>query len=198
MKTILAIGAHYDDIEIGVAGVLHKHVQRGDIIYMFVMCSDEYRTGDPIIRLKEQYCALDELGIQKDNLLTSVSDCPDTEIITTLDKIAPNVIYAPYENDTHQDHRRCSLIGQSVGRKRNITTMFYAGASAHGFIPTVFVNIDFKKKQSILNCYSTQIECGAINVLRIKHRERYWGTMISDEIDCHAEGFVIHKMELKI
>ncbi len=197
MKTILAIGAHFDDLEIGAAGTLIKHVEKGDVVYIAVLYADEFRTGKPNERLLEQYEALKLLGITKKFLIVMKSDDNDYNIISELDKIQPDIVYTSYWNDTHQDHRRCSRIGQSVGRKPYITTLFYAGASAISFNPTVFVNIDFDKKMEILNCYKSQKFHGSINVERVKRREHYWGTMISSE-DHYAEGFVIHKMEINI
>ena len=54
MKTILAIGAHYDDIEIGCGGTLLKHAGNGDKIFFGITSSDETRTGDVLARYNEQ------------------------------------------------------------------------------------------------------------------------------------------------
>lgn len=53
MKKILALGAHYDDVEIGVGGTLLKHVNNGDKVFIAITDSDESRTGDLIIRYQE-------------------------------------------------------------------------------------------------------------------------------------------------
>ena len=197
MKSVLAIGAHFDDIEIGVGGTLSKHVANGDVVYIAVLYSDEFRTGNAGDRLLEQYESLKLLHISKKFLIVMTSDDNHPSIVCELDKIDPDIVYTPYEHDTHQDHRKCANIGMSVGRKPYITTLFYGGASVQNFYPTVFVNIEFDKKLSLLSCYKSQIRYGAINIDRIKKRECYWGTMISSE-DCYAEGFMVHKMEMRI
>src|SRR3990172_635986 len=33
---VLAIGAHFDDIELGCGGTLARHVRRGDTVYVYV------------------------------------------------------------------------------------------------------------------------------------------------------------------
>ena len=41
-KKIIAIGAHYDDIELGCSGTLIKHVQSGDKVTMLVIADSAY------------------------------------------------------------------------------------------------------------------------------------------------------------
>ena len=157
MKTILALGAHFDDVETGVGGTLLKHIEKGDSIIVVILNSDEYRTGIPKIRNKEQRNAIKFMGIPKENLIMFKCDDKQTKIISYLDKLKVDIIYTPYENDTHQDHRRCSKIGQSVGRKRNITTIFYYCGSSINFSPNLFSLFDYDKKMELINCYKTQI-----------------------------------------
>lgn len=194
MKTILAIGAHFDDIEIGIGGTLLRHSKKKDKIYLAVLCADEFRTGEPNKRLKEQLRSMKLLNISQKNLICLMSSDNDYDIIAKLDSLKPDIIYTLYEDDTHQDHRRCSKIGQSVGRKPNITMFFYGVSSACNFHPTVFVAIDFEQKLLLLKCYKSQIKLGAINIKRIKSREHYWGTMISSAKNFYAEGFIVRKM----
>jgi len=198
MKNVLFLGAHYDDIEIGVGGVLMKHIDAGHKVTICVLCADEFRTGDPTVRLKEQMNVLKYLRLSDDSLVCFNTTTEDTDVIKKLDPIKPDILYIPYEDDSHQDHRRCSVIGQSVGRKPYITTLYYGGASVRNFLPNVFVSVDAGRKEFLLNFFVSQIECGAINIDRVKKRERYWGTMISSKADSYAEGFVVYKMEIKI
>ena len=56
MKTIMAIGAHPDDIEFGCSGTIYNHTQNGDRVVMVVMTNTESIdgvTGD-VLRTKEQ------------------------------------------------------------------------------------------------------------------------------------------------
>lgn len=198
MKTILAMGAHFDDVEIGVGGTLFKHVDKGNNIYIAVLETDEYRTGDSNVRVEEQYKALNVLGIPKKNLIGFSSISPEPNIISTLDKLKPDIIYTSYDKDTHQAHRRCSTIGQAVGRKKHITTMFYGGGSSYCFNPQLFSVIDFEKKTNLLGCFETQAALGAIDVEAIKSKESYWASLVSTELGCYAEGFIIRKMKLEV
>jgi len=193
-RLVIATGAHFDDVEVGIGGTLLKHVEKGDKVKIVITSSDEYRTGQVNIRLREQIKAAETIGLTSlDLILFSMDDDPAT-IIASLDVMKPDIIYTPYENDTHQDHRRCSKIAQSVGRKRNIMTIFYYCGSSIDFYPNMFSIFDFDKKIKAINCYKTQIECGALKLDRRKKMEAYWATLISEDEDCYAEGLIVRKM----
>jgi len=199
MQKVLAMGAHFDDIEVSMGGTLMRHIEVGDEVYICIICADEFRTGAPVMRLKEQISVLNYLGLAIDSRLICFNmNDDDYYIISELDKYNIDVIYTSYEDDTHQDHRRCSHIGQSVGRKACVTTLFYGGASVRNFLPNIFIRVDERKKIRLLKLYTSQIKCRAINIDRIRKRGYYWGTMISSDSNCYAEGFVVNKMEIKI
>jgi LmbE family N-acetylglucosaminyl deacetylase len=196
MKRILAIGSHFDDIEIGCAGTIYKHIQKGDEVYFAITHTDEYRTGPVLDRLKEQDEALETLRLSKlpRYLFLFAESDTDAEMIEAMDQIKPDIIFSPFEHDTHQHHRRSSIIAQAVGRKRNMTVLFYDSGSTFNFYPNVFSMIDFEIKSKILNCYKSQIEHGAINLDIVQKKNAYWASLISDSASVFAEGFVARKM----
>lgn len=195
MKRILAIGAHYDDIEVGCGGTIFKHAKRGDKIFFAITSSDETRTGNMLDRFNEQKCSTTILGIELHEVFRfSYFDDEVHDIIGDLDKLKPDIVFTQHEFDTHQDHRRASIIGQAVGRKRNITTLIYDSGSSYNFEPNVFSMIDFNKKYQLMECYKTQIELEAINLDIIKKKNEYWATLLTDEPNRYAEGFMTRKM----
>jgi LmbE family N-acetylglucosaminyl deacetylase len=200
MKTILFIGSHFDDVEIGCAGIMRDQIINGDEIYISVLDANEGRTGSPEDRFKEQCESMDLLKLDLSNLILFNGERLHTidGIINRLDKFKPDIIYIPWEKDTHQSHRRCFEVGQSIGRKRNITTLMYHCGSSIDFNPNLFYIIDWEKKIEILNCFRTQIDCESINIDIIKAQERYFATLISDKEDEYAEGFVVKKMRYVI
>jgi len=200
MKTILAIGSHFDDIEIGCAGTIIRHIQNGDQVYFAITHTDEYRSGDIKTRLKEQDKALALMGIPNlpRYLFLFAETDKDSEIIGILDKLNPDIIFAHAENDTHQHHRRTSIISQAIGRKRKTTMLFYDSGSTYDFHPNVFSMINFDRKMEILNCYKSQIEHGAINLDIVQKKDSYWASLITDRPNTYAEGFVVRKMKWKV
>jgi LmbE family N-acetylglucosaminyl deacetylase len=190
----LAVGAHFDDVEVGIGGTLLKHVKRGDEVYIAILESDEFRTGDPDTRVKEQIEAVKLLGSPLENLKLFKSTHDDPWIISELDKIKPDILYAPYEKDTHGAHRRASKIGQSVGRKKHITTIFYYCGSSIEFYPNLFSFVDFEKKMELIKCHKTQVDIGALKLNIRRKMEAYWAALVSTDDDKYAEGLIIRKM----
>ena len=200
MKNILAIGSHFDDIEIGCAGTLLKHIQNGDNVYFAITHTDEYRTGAVVDRLHEQDKSLKLLGIANLPRYLFIFNETDTdaEIIGALDQLKPDIIFSPSEHDTHQHHKRTSIIAQAIGRKKKTTMLFYDSGSAYDFYPNVFSTIDIDRKSEILRCYESQIYHGAINLDIVEKKNAYWASLISDDVDAFAEGFVVRKLRWKI
>jgi len=193
-KRILVVGAHFDDAEVGVGGTLLKHVDKGDDVYIAILESDEFRTGKPEIRTKEQLDAMKFYGVGKDNLVLFTSKDDQSDIIFELDKTKPDIVYTPYYKDTHQAHVYASQIAQSVGRKKNITTIFFYCGSSVEFYPNLFSVIDFDRKNKLMECHKTQMECGALKRSIRDKMESYWGALISMDENCYAEGLIVRKM----
>jgi len=197
LKRVLALGAHFDDIESGVGGTLSKHIAAGDDVFIAITSSDEYRTGRIDNRMIEQSKSLGFLGISMKNLFCFYSDQNDFDIIGILDKLRPDILYTTFELDTHQAHVRCSHIGRSVGRKPPVQVIFYSSCSSYDFQPNFFSIIDFDFKEKLLYCFESQIYLNAINIDLIRRRESFWASLITTE-SCYAEGFVIRKMIYEI
>lgn len=192
MSTILAVGAHFDDVEMGCGGTLQQHIKNGDKVILAITSSDDSFAGDPKERRKEQECANLITGFE--TILFKIND-PISKIIGKLDLLKPDIIFSMYEKDTHQDHRRAYEIGIAVGRKKNITTYTYDSGSAYEFYPNIFNLIDFSEKKKLILCFKSQIERGTIKVNLIKKKQMYWASIISNDLDAHAEGFVVKKLK---
>lgn len=190
---VLAIGAHYDDIEIGCGGTLLKHSQKGAEIVFAITSSDEHRTGDVYNRCREQDESAKIIGVAK-ILNFSYRDDSIHNIVGVLDKLSVDAVFTQFEFDTHQDHKRASMIGQAVGRKKNITTFLYDSGSAYDFHPNIYSIIEWQSKLKLLDCYKSQINCGAINIDILKKKNAYWASLVSSKKDTFAEGLIARKM----
>ena len=193
-KRILALGAHYDDIEIGVAGTLLKHIERGDDIFFAVTVANDFRGGDAARRYHEQLKSLKLFRLSKENLRLFDQDDPIDDTVCNLDRINPDTIYTMFEFGTHQQHRQCSYIGQAVGRKLSTQVIFYNSGSSYDFNPNTFSFIDVWKKNKILSCFESQIKRNTINLDIIRRRDSNWASLMTEEKKI-AEGFIIKKME---
>ncbi|MGD2072611.1 MAG: PIG-L family deacetylase [Candidatus Thorarchaeota archaeon] len=194
-KKILAIGAHFDDVEMGCGGTLMKHSRIGDNIIVAVTSSDDPFAGDIKVRLAEQKESNKITGF---SLMTFKNSDSIESIIGLLDRIEPNILFYMHDKDTHQEHIRAHRVGAAVSRKKSITSYIYDGGSSYEFHPNIFSLIEFAEKERIISCFQTQIERGTIKIDIIKKKEMYWASLVSNNPEAHAEGFLAKKIIYKV
>ena len=122
---ILAIGAHYDDIEMGCGGSLLRFKDKGYKIHIIVVTSSDYTTYDgTVVRSKEDartegICAAQKMEVSSIVCLdyTSKNVKCDAFLIENLnfliDRVQPNIIFTHWHGDVHEDHyetARASII----------------------------------------------------------------------------------------
>lgn len=113
---ILAIGAHFDDIELGCGGTLAKHVANGDNVYAYVATksgftnhkNEEIISND--IATKEGEHAMKILGVTliKGNFNTleiEFTDDLNLEIIKIVEEKNIELVYSHWIGDIHHDHQ---------------------------------------------------------------------------------------------
>jgi LmbE family N-acetylglucosaminyl deacetylase len=164
LRTILAVGAHPDDMELGCAGTLALHSLRGDKVYLLVLTRGE-ASGDAKVREKEcresakilGACHLFMGGLPD----TKVSDGRETidVIERILDKVKPDLIYAPSSKDTHQDHRNAGYAVLSACRRCRVILLYEGASTQRDFNPQVFVDIrdTFQKKLEATRAFGSQV-----------------------------------------
>ena len=162
---ILAIGAHPDDIEIFMYGLLTKFKQRGDKIFTIV-ATDGAKGGlkkDKILAKKRKAEAV--LGLKK--LSTPIFlDIPDGElgdstvhktiIKQNILKIMPDLIITHSQNDYHADHRFLSFI-VSGSVSHYIPILYCDTLMGINFQPNYYVDISehfIFKKEAIMQHHS--------------------------------------------
>jgi LmbE family N-acetylglucosaminyl deacetylase len=143
--TILAIGAHPDDIEFGCGGTIIKYTERGHRLFLHIMTEGGFG-AETTTRVQEQEASKAILGA-KDIFWGGYEDTHlvvDIELIGKIEriikKVKPDFIFCNFPDDTHQDHRHLSQAVMSATRYiRNV--LFYEGPTTQNFKPHVFVDI---------------------------------------------------------
>jgi LmbE family N-acetylglucosaminyl deacetylase len=114
---ILAIGAHFDDVELGCGGTLAKHAQNGDNVYVYVATvsgfSNQYdqsvRSSE--IALEEARVAMQILGVKEmicgqfKTLEIEFVDELNIEILKIVQEKKIDKVYAHWNGDIHHDHQ---------------------------------------------------------------------------------------------
>jgi hypothetical protein len=185
------LGAHFDDVEIGMGCTVMRHIADGDDVFFIITSSDDNLSGDANNRLSEQCNVLDFWGCDRNQLFCFGGECLISEIVNQVDLLKPDIIYTHYYQDTHQDHVRCSRIGLAASRQINTSLFFYGGRSSFGFVPNFFNMIDFPTKEKMLLFFRSQIERKTVEIDAIKIIHSYYGMIFFG--GGYAEGFIVFK-----
>ena len=177
-KTILAIGCHPDDIEIGCGATLAKHKMNGDIVHGLILTGGGQH-GNPLIRESEVRRAASIVGIKS----LSFADLEDTYIFENLratilaiealvKQINPDIVYSHSEHDRHQDHLGAFLATRVACRRISQVLLYETPSILPSFTPQIFVNVEdtIEKKLDAIRVYASQsssyyMECDLVEGL---------------------------------
>jgi len=114
---ILAIGAHFDDVELGCGGALARHAKNGDNVYVYVatlsgftnqyketvrsgeIALDEARNAARVLGAKELICG------QFKTLEVEFVDALNVDILKIIDAKKIDMVYMHWTGDIHHDHQ---------------------------------------------------------------------------------------------
>lgn len=202
---ILAIGAHPDDIEYGCGGTLLKMSAKGHKINLLVMTRGEMG-GLPEKRQKEQETSARILnaniywGRFGDTQIPLLKETINT-VEFFIKKIQPDIIFTPFPNDTHQDHRNVSQITMTATRYVT-NVLFYEVPTTVDFSPaSVFVDISgfINKKLTLLKAHKSQVFATRVADLTIMETVKAAALFrgFQNRVK-YAEGFVPLRLSLRI
>jgi LmbE family N-acetylglucosaminyl deacetylase len=204
-RSVLAIGAHPDDIELGCGGALVRHVTAGDEVTMLVVTRGEVGPGNTAERMGEQQRAAEVLGVRTLLWGDGFPDCKvslkELELVHliegAIDRVGATIVYTHTPNDSHQDHRAVALC--TMGAARQVSTVLgYEAPSSLQFAPTAFVDIcdSMDKKVDALLCHRSQVEASMmVSAARVRSSAVHHGHSCRRT---HAEGFESFRMTIEI
>lgn len=206
MRTVLAVGAHPDDVELGCAGTLILHKMKGDRVYLLILTKGE-ASGDAEVRENECRRAAEILNVDRlffGNLKdTRVSDGRETidVIEKVVDEVKPEIVYTPASKDTHQDHRNTGHATMSAGRRCKMMLLYEGASTQRDFYPQVFVDIkqSFETKLKATRVFGSQLSSHtggyAKAVKAIEGLAKYRGYQAGVEV---AEAFEVGKFIFEV
>jgi LmbE family N-acetylglucosaminyl deacetylase len=191
-EPVLAVGAHPDDVEIGVGGALLAHRDVGDEVAILTMTHGQ-RGGDRSARADESRVAADLLGARL--FLEDLEDTRIPESDPTVGKIEaviaefqPTMLYTHTIHDLHQDHRNVHRASM-VASRRVPTVLCYESPSATvDFKPARFASIEpyLDGKLALVAAFHSQTGIRAyLDEELLRATSRYWGRF-GDARHCEA------------
>ena len=209
---ILAIGAHYDDIELGCGGALLKFTNAGHKIHAIVVTSSEYDNynGTPYRSVEqardEGVCAANELGVS--SIVCLERPCKNVECDTSLienlnalmDVTSPSIIFTHWHGDIHKDHNAVAK-ASILAARHYPSILLYRSNWYHSttvFNGRFYIDITdtIYKKAELLRLHKVEYERrGEEWIDFMKSRAREAGLRMGTQ---YAEEFEVFKYRMEI
>lgn len=181
MSKVLCIAVHPDDETLGCGGTLLKHKSNGDEIHWLICTQTEekkdfYKTREEEIKKVTQLYNFDTVSKIKLNSMR-VDEVTISELIEkiskVINKIQPEIVYMPFKNDVHSDHRiifdaaysctksfRYPFIKKIYMMETLSETEFAVSSNDSSFVPNSFSDIsDFiDKKIEIMKIFKSEMK----------------------------------------
>jgi len=179
-ERVLAIGAHPDDIEIGIGATMAAHAAAGDDL-VFLTLSGGSVGGVASTRHSEAEAAAGVVGARLIHL-----DFDDTHlrmaegligaVEDVVDDVGPDRIYTHGLHDRHQDHRAVHQAVEVAARQVPSLWCFQSPSSTVEFAPNRFVDVDgfVETKLRMLAAFASQSHRDYMQPDLVRATARYW------------------------
>jgi len=214
MNKVLVVAVHPDDETLGCGGTLFKHKDSGDEIHWMIATGVEELEGvsqrnieiDKVVELYD-FDSVHRLKL----LTTKVDEYSMSELIARISlvvkKVKPNIIYLPFKNDIHSDHKyifdaaysctksfRYPFIKKIYMMETLSETEFSLSSKEYSFIPNVFVDISDYINEKIEAMKMYEGEMGSHPFPRSERNIKALATYRGATAGCeYAESFVLIK-----
>ena len=217
MKKIIIIAPHPDDETLGCGGTILKHIENGDQVYWAIITNGKDSTIFKDVNIEEYENNIKKVAaiynftevIRLNLPVVRLDTIPEYTIYDSISKIMnliqPQIVYMPYLNDIHADHKIISKIMISCTKDfrfpfvkkvymyETISETDYVPAiQSIAFTPTTFIDITkyIEKKIEIIQLYSTELMPAPKprSIHSIKALAAYRGARISV---LYAEAFML-------
>lgn len=214
MASILVIGPHPDDQELGMGGSIARLVAQGHRVHLVDMTNGEPTPlGSPEQRAREAAAAAAVLGVQR--TLVGLKNREVTHNIESRHKLAavirvhrPDWLFVPYPVDAHPDHIAVSRIAEDARFDAKLTKstipgepwypkriIYYFCTHLRMNFPATFcldISDQIEQKLQAIACYQTQFVDNHSPVPQmVRTLNGYFGSRIAVP---YAEPFFTHEM----
>ena len=215
MASIVVVGPHPDDQELGMGGTIARLARQGHTVHLIDMTNGEPTPhGSVEIRAKESAEAAKVLGVKRTLLGLKnrevVHSIEARHALAALYRIhRPNVVFVPFPIDAHPDHVAVTRIAEDARFDAKLSKSNIPGEPWHpkriiyyycthlrmNFNPTFCLDISSEidlKMQSVA-CYASQFSRNAAGDVpaMVKTMSGYFGGRIGT---AHAEPFFTYEV----
>lgn len=202
--SVLGVGAHYDDLDLGCSGTLIKHARQGDDVTMLVATDSAYRNphGEVVrsaeVAREEGEKAAALIGAKLICLDFKTFELPfDEKLTQAITQIIADLnidtVYSHWTGDLHRDHinagQAAIMAGRHVPRFLMYRSNYYESGQAFRGSLYSDISAEFEAKLEVIKCH--QSELTRVNYAWLDfftHQNRNDGLRIGCE---YAEAFEI-------
>jgi bacillithiol biosynthesis deacetylase BshB1 len=215
MASIVVVGPHPDDQELGMGGTIARLAKQGHTVHLIDMTNGEPTPfGSVETRAKEAAEAAKVLGVGRS--LLGLKNREVTHNLESRHRLAalyrvhrPNVIFVPFPIDAHPDHVAVTRIAEDARFDAKLTKTDIPGEPWYpkriiyyfcthlrmNFVPTFCIDVsaEIEQKMASLACYKsqfTQNNAGDVPEM-VRTVAGYFGTRI---VTAYAEPFFTHEV----
>ncbi|MCC7349124.1 MAG: bacillithiol biosynthesis deacetylase BshB1 [Phycisphaerales bacterium] len=214
MASILVIGPHPDDQELGMGGTIARLVSQGHAVHLVDMTDGEPTPlGSVEIRTREKAAAAKVLGVERTLLGLKnrevVHDIPSRhKLAAVIRRHRPNWMFIPYPTDAHPDHVAVTRIAEDARFDAKLSKSAIPGEPWHpkriiyyfcthlrmSFQPTFCIDIteQMETKLKAVACYQSQfVQNNSPVPQMVRTLNGYFGGRIDRP---YAEPFFTHEV----
>lgn len=202
-RTVIAIGAHPDDVEVGMGGAVARMVAAGARVLVVAVCAPTQLA----VRVAEAQRASEILGssflLIRDGACSRVEDIKTHELVAELDHLVaahePVALFAHGKSDAHKDHRLVYDAFQATLRLGGMEAFCYQPCSCRpgqiSFTPQAFVDISstLERKLAAIDAHRSQFAERGITPEFQRDLARYYGRQAGY---AYAEGLEVLHLKL--
>jgi LmbE family N-acetylglucosaminyl deacetylase len=202
IKTVLALAAHPDDLELGCGATLAKLSAAAIAVHAVVFSEGKKGAGEGADRAAESRAALESLGVAS----VTQHQFEDTRLHERLNELIevterhvrelkPERVYTMFHLDRHQDHRTIHEASAVACRRVPQILGYETPSSYPNFTPTVFEPVEetIEAKVRALKLHVSQGERLYMQEEKIRSAAHFRGVQVDLG---QTEGFIPYKLVL--
>jgi LmbE family N-acetylglucosaminyl deacetylase len=200
VNTVLALGAHPDDLELGCGATLAKLAAAGVVVHAIIFSEGTKGAPEGSDRFAESRSALESLAVAT----VTQHQFEDTrlherlnELIEVIEQhvreLKPDRVYTMFHLDRHQDHRAVHEASVVACRRVPQILGYETPSSYPNFTPTVFEPVDeyIELKVRALKLHASQGERLYMQEEKIRSAAHFRGVQVDLG---QTEGFIPYKL----
>lgn len=202
-STVLAVGAHPDDLELGCGGTLARLSRAGARVVMIVVSIPSNLRSRRLEAMKAAEILGCEVRFLTPNRCSRVEDLKTHQLVGMIDaqvkELQPAAMFTHCLANLHLDHKLAYEACMASQRLRYFDIFCYSPTSCHAvniaFYPHAYIDISdtIEEKMRAIRVHSSQFDARGLNTERYREADSHMGRIIGVP---YAEGVEIIRMKV--